>query len=364
MTSGPLAGVRVLEFASIGPGPFCAMLLSDMGADVVRVDRPSGVAGTGPNAVLQRGRPSIVLDLKQAGDCALAARAAAQADVLIEGNRPGVMERLWLGPAPLMEANPALIYARMTGYGQTGPLAHAAGHDINYLGLVGALDAIGDGETPPRAPLNLLGDFGGGALYLAFGIAAALFERTRSGRGQIIDAAIVDGSASLMGMAMGAFATGSLGRQREANLLSGAAPFYRCYICADGQHIAVGALEPQFYARFIAAMEVQAFAHYEQRDPVFWPELSALLEQKFASRPRAEWLALLEPLDACVSAVLPIEDSIADPHAAARQMFIEVGGMRQPAPAPRLSRTPGAVQGPMAKPDEGGRDALARWGVS
>ncbi len=364
MTTGPLVGVRVLEFASIGPGPFCAMLLSDMGADVVRIDRPSGVAGTGPNAVLQRGRPSLVLDLKKEEDCAIAARAAAQADVLIEGNRPGVMERLCLGPEPLMAANSALIYARMTGYGQTGPQALTAGHDINYLGMVGALDAIDDGKSPPRAPLNLLGDFGGGALYLAFGIVAALFERARSGKGQIVDAAIVDGSTSLMGMVFGALATGSLARDPDANLLSGAAPFYRCYACADGRYIAVGALEPQFYARFLGAMQVQDYAHYQQRDPVFWAELSALLERKFASKPRAEWLALLEPLDACISAVHTVEESLNDPHAVARDMFVEVNGMRQPAPAPRFSRTPGAVQGPMAKPGEGGRAALASWGVS
>jgi len=364
MAAGPLVGVRVLEFASIGPGPFCAMLLSDMGADVIRIDRPSGVAGTGPNAVLQRGRPSLVLDLKNEQDRATAARAAARADVLIEGNRPGVMERLGLGPDPLMAANAALIYARMTGYGQSGPQAHTAGHDINYLGMVGALDAISDGKSPPRAPLNLLGDFGGGALYLALGIVASLFERTRSGKGQIVDAAIVDGSASLMGMVFGAFATASLARDPDANLLSGAAPFYRCYACADGAYIAVGAIEPQFYARFLEAMEIQDYARYAQRDPIFWAELSALLERKFASKPRAEWLALLEPLDACISAVHTVEESLQDPHAFARDMFIDVGGVRQPAPAPRFSRTPGAVQGPMAQPGEGGREALARWGVS
>lgn len=361
--NGPLSGVRVLEFASIGPGPFCAMLLSDLGADVIRIDRPSGVAGTGPNAVLQRGRPSLVLDLKQARDVEIAARAACAADVLIEGNRPGVMERLQLGPEPLMQQNPRLIYARMTGYGQAGPLAKTAGHDINYLGLVGALDVIGDKTRPPHPPLNLLGDFGGGALYLAMGIAAALFERAASGRGQIVDAAIVDGSASLMGMAIGAFATGSLGRTPDANLLSGAAPFYRCYACADGRYIAVGAIEPQFYASFLKAMDVEAYARYAQRDPSFWPELSALLETKFALKPLDEWLAVLEPLDACISAVLSVEDAVTHPHARARGMFVDVAGVAQPAPAPRFSRTPGEIQGPAAKPGEGGREALLRWGV-
>lgn len=363
MAKGPLVGVRVLEFASIGPGPFCTMLLSDMGADVIRIDRPSGVAGTGPNAVLQRGRPSLVLDLKDKTVCALARRAASAADVLIEGNRPGVMERLGLGPESLMAANDRLIYARMTGYGQTGPAAHVAGHDINYLALAGALDVIGDSKGPPQPPLNLLGDFGGGSLYLAFGIVAALYERERSGRGQIIDAAIVDGSASLMGMAHGAFATGSLSRDPAANLLSGAAPFYRCYLCADGKYVAVGSIEPQFYAKFLDAMDVKEFARYEQRDASFWPELSTLLEAKFATRPLADWLAHLEPLDACISAVLTVEESIVHPHARTRAMFVDVDGIAQPAPAPRFSRTPGAIQGPAAKPNEGGREALARWGV-
>lgn len=364
MSSGPLAGVRVLEFASIGPGPFCAMLLSDMGADVIRIDRPSGVAGTGPNAVLQRGRPSLVLDLKQPEDQAFAARAAAAADVLIEGNRPGVMERLGLGPEPLVSANPALIYARMTGYGQTGPRANEAGHDINYLAMTGALDAIGDGKSPPRAPLNLLADFGGGALYLAFGIVSALFERTRSGRGQIIDAAIVDGAASLMGMMVGATRTGSLARDPQANILSGAAPFYRTYLCADGRYIAVGAIEPQFYQRFLDAMELQAFAHHQQRDPAHWPQMCAALEEKFATHTLDQWLEKLAPLDACINAVLPMEAAFTDPHLVARSVFVDVDGALQPAPAPRFSRTPGAVQRPAAKPGEGGLDALKRWGVS
>lgn len=364
MPEGPLVGVRVVEFASIGPGPFCAMLLSDMGADIIRIDRPSGVAGTGPNAALQRGRPSLVLDLKKESDRALAFRAAAAADVLIEGNRPGVMERLGLGPEALMAANERLIYGRMTGYGQTGPDAHLAGHDINYLAQTGALDVIGDGKGPPHPPLNLLGDFGGGALYLAFGIVAALYERERSGRGQIIDAAIVDGSASLMAMVHGAFATGSLSRRHDANLLSGAAPFYRCYVCADGKYIAVGAIEPQFYQKFLSAMEVQDFAQYQQRDASFWPELSATLEAKFATKPREHWLALLTPLDACINAVLTVEESIAHPHARERSMFVDVAGVALPAPAPRFSRTPGAIQGAAAKPNEGGREALARWNVS
>lgn len=339
------------------------MLLSDLGADVVRIDRPSGVAGTGPNAVLQRGRSSLVLDLKKADAVAFATRAAATADVIIEGNRPGVMERLGLGPEPLMAANPRLIYARMTGYGQDGPLAKTAGHDINYLAQVGALDLIGDGSTPPHPPLNLLGDFGGGALYLALGIVSALLERATSGRGQIVDGAIVDGSASLMGMAHGALATGSLARAHNANVLSGAAPFYRCYKCADARYIAVGALEPQFYASFLRAMEVESYARFAQRDPSFWPELSSVLEAKFATKPLDAWLSILEPLDCCISAVLTVEESLTHPHARERGMFVDVGGVQHPAPAPRFSRTPGAIQGPAAKPGEGGLEALRLWGV-
>lgn len=361
--TGPLTGVRVLEFASIGPGPFCAMLFSDLGADIVRIDRPSGVSGTGPNAVLQRGRPSLVLDLKEPSAVELAKRTAVAADVVIEGNRPGVMERLGLGPEPLMAANPRLIYARMTGYGQHGPLAKTAGHDINYLGLVGALDVLGDAGGPPHPPLNLLGDFGGGALYLALGIVSALFERTTSGVGQVVDAAIIDGSASLMGMAIGAFATRSLGRDPQSNLLSGAAPFYRCYRCADGRYIAIGALEPQFYTRFLNAMGVEAFARYEQRDPSFWPELSSLLEVKFATRTLDAWLLMLTPLDACISPVLTVEESVVHPHALARNMYVDVAGVAHPAPAPRFSRSPGALQGAAAAPGEGGMEALRRWGV-
>jgi alpha-methylacyl-CoA racemase len=339
------------------------MLLSDMGADVIRIDRPSGVAGTGPNAALQRGRPSLVLDLKNEADRALALRAAFAADVLIEGNRPGVMERLGIGPETVLATNDRLIYGRMTGYGQTGPAAKLAGHDINYLAQIGALDVVGDGKRPPHPPLNLLGDFGGGALYLAFGILAALYERERSGRGQIIDAAIVDGSASLMGMVHGALATGSLARRLDENLLSGAAPFYRCYACADEKYIAVGAIEPQFYQAFLSAMEVSDFAQYQQRDASFWPKLSATLEAKFATKPLNEWLAVLEPLDACINAVLTVEESLQHPHARARSMFVDVGGVSLPAPAPRFSRTPGAVQGAAAKPNEGGREALTRWNV-
>ncbi len=359
---GPLAGVRVLEFASIGPGPFCAMLLSDLGAEVVRIERPDGVGGTGPNAVLQRGRRTLTLDLKNAEDWRVAKQAALHADVLIEGNRPGVMERLGLGPLDLID-NGRLIYARMTGFGQTGPMAARAGHDITYLAMTGVLDLLREPGRPPRAPMNLLGDFGGGALYLAFGIAAALFERTQSGKGQVIDAAIIDGSASLAGMMLGAFATGSLSRRYEANVLAGACPFYRCYDCQDGRAIAVGSLEPKFYTSFIKAMGLDDFLAYRQRDPAHWPALNARLEALFASRPRAEWLAVLEPLDACIGPVLTLEESAHEPHIAARGTYAPLDGSIQPAPAPRFSRTPGAVQAPMDEHHESGRAALSRWGA-
>ncbi len=362
-TQGPLAGVRVLEFASIGPGPFCAMLLSDLGAEVVRIERPDGVGGTGPNAVLQRGRRTLTLDLKNADDRELAKQAALAADVLIEGNRPGVMERLGLGPGDLMGENPRLIYARMTGFGQDGPMAATAGHDITYLAMTGVLDLLREPGRPPRAPMNLLGDFGGGALYLAFGIASALFERAQSGKGQVIDAAIIDGSASLAGMMIGAYATGSLSPRHDANVLGGACPFYRCYECADGLFIAVGSLEPKFYTSFIKAMGLDEFLAYKQRDPAHWPQLTERLESLFASKPRAEWLAVLEPLDACIGPVLTIEESARDPHIAARATYKPVGGVMQPAPAPRFSRTPGAVQSPLGEHAESGRAALTRWGV-
>ncbi len=358
---GPLAGLRVLEFASIGPGPFCAMLLSDLGAEVLRLDRPSGVGGTGPNPVLQRGRPSLVCDLKDAEGVARARAAAARADVTIEGNRPGVMERLGLGPDVLMAENPGLIYARMTGYGQAGPLASRAGHDLNYLAQVGVLDAITPPGDTPRAPLNLLGDFGGGALYMALGIVAALHERSRSGQGQVVDAAIVDGTASLAGMVLGGWASGSLARPFEANVLSGEAPFYRCYACRDGRFIAVAALEPHFYARFLQAMGMDHYADRPQRDPGHWANLNRELETAFRTRPLADWLRLLEPLDACINAVQTLDEARSDPHNVARDLFPMVDGVPQPAPAPRFSRTPGQIQGPAARPGEGGEAVLARW---
>lgn len=361
MTSGPLAGVRVLEFAGIGPGPFCCMLLSDMGADVVRVDR-KGAGGFRKNDVTARGRRSVALDLKQESETALA--LIAKADVLVEGFRPGVMERLGLGPEPALARNPKLIYGRMTGWGQSGPLAHAAGHDINYISLSGALHAIGRKEAPPPPPLNLVGDYGGGSLYLAMGICAALYEAQRSGQGQVIDAAITDGAASLMGVMYGLRASGLWSDDRDANLLDGGAPFYDVYETADGKFVSIGPLEPQFYALLLEKAGLTgdpAFA--AQMDRAAWPAMSEKLADVIRGKTRDEWCALLEGTDACFAPVLSMEEAPTHPHNAARGAFFELDGVVQPAPAPRFSRTPGAVQGPPTAPGSDSEAVFADWGV-
>ena len=358
---GPLAGVRVLEFAGIGPAPFCAMLLSDLGADVVRIDRDDAPVQT--DAVTSRGRTALALDLKSAAGVALALAAVERADVLIEGFRPGVMERLGLGPEVALARNPRLVYGRMTGWGQSGPLAHAAGHDIAYIALTGALAAIGPAGGPPLPPLNLVGDFGGGALYLAFGIAAALYERTRSGHGQVIDAAIVDGTASLMALFSGLTANGRLSLERDRSLLGGAAPNYRCYACADGRYVAVGPLEPKFFAVLLERLGVEVPHAALSGDPADWAAQADALAAIFATKPRDEWAALLEGTDACVAPVLALGEAPDHPHMRAREVYLELGGVVQPAPAPRFSRTPGTVRGPAPEPGQGGRAALQRWGV-
>ncbi len=359
--SGPLDGVRVLEFAGIGPAPFCAMLLSDLGADVVRIDRDDAPVQT--DAVTSRGRSALALDLKSSAGVALALAAVERADVLIEGFRPGVMERLGLGPDVALARNPRLVYGRMTGWGQSGPLAHAAGHDIAYIALTGALAAIGPADGPPLPPLNLVGDFGGGALYLAFGIAAALYERERSGRGQVIDAAIVDGTASLMALFSGMTANGRLSLERDRSLLAGAAPNYRCYACADGRYVAVGPLEPKFFAVLLERLGGAQAQAGLSADPADWAAQADALAAIFATKPRDEWAALLEGTDACVAPVLALDEAPAHPHLRAREVYLERDGVVQPAPAPRFSRTPGAVQRAAPTPGEGGREALRRWGV-
>jgi alpha-methylacyl-CoA racemase len=356
--TGPLAGVRVLELAGIGPAPFCAMLLSDMGADVIRVDRPQpAMAVVAPASdVLLRGRRSVVLDLRAPEGVRAALDLAERADVLIEGFRPGVTERLGLGPEACLARNPRLVYARMTGWGQDGPLAQSAGHDIAYLAITGTLHAIGRKGQPPTVPMNVVGDFGGGALYLATGILAALLETQRSGRGQVVDAAIVDGAASLTSMMHGMLAAGMWRDEPGVNLLDGGVPWYDVYATADGEWMAVGALEGKFFAEFTRLLGLDGA---DRCDPGLREKIAAA----FASRTRAQWAEVFEGTDACVAPVLGLAEAADHPHLAARETFVEVDGIRQPAPAPRFSRTPSAVQGPPVRPGTHTREALLDWGV-
>lgn len=364
MASGPLNGVKIIEFAGIGPGPFCCMLLSDMGADVVRIDR-KGARGGSPNDVLARGRRSVALDLKDDADKALALALIGKADALVEGFRPGVMERLGLGPDEAHLTNPRLVYGRMTGWGQTGPLAQAAGHDINYIAISGALHAMGRKDAPPAPPLNLVGDFGGGALYLAMGVCAALLEAQRSGQGQVIDCAMTDGAASLMAMFSGMRAAGWWSDERDANLLDGGAHFYDVYECADGAFVALGAIEPQFYALLLQKTGLSddpAFA--AQMDRSAWPELSERLAAVIKTKTREEWRVLMEGTDVCFAPVLSLAEAPEHPHNKARAAFTTVAGVVQPSAAPRFSRTPGAVQGPPVTPGADTGQVLADWGVA
>jgi len=358
--AGPLKGVRVLEFAGAGPGPMCGMILSDMGADVVRVDRPDASEGMSPDwpvAVIGRGRASIVLDLKSEADRSACHEAIAKADVLIEGFRPGVMERLGLGPEAALERNPRLVYGRATGWGQEGPLAQLAGHDINYIALTGALAAIGAPCGPPSPPLNLVGDMGGGALFLAFGIAAALFERERSGRGQVVDAAIVDGTSVLMATFAGMVASRADAMDRTRQGLAGARDTYRCYACADGGYVAVGAIEEKFQAVLYDTVGVGA-------PPATREARIAALEAAFRRRTRAEWAHVFAAADGCVAPVLELTEAFDHPQMRARGTFVEVAGITQPAPAPRFSRTPGRIQGAEPVIGAGGRERLAAWAAA
>ena len=338
---GPLAGLRVLEFSSIGPGPHCAMLLADLGAEVLRIDREGGNGW--PNPVVDRGRSTVVVDIRSDDGRAYCLQAADRADVLIEGFRPGVMERLGIGPDIVLARNPRLVYGRVTGWGQEGPLAKTAGHDINYIALTGALAAMGRPGESAVPPLNLVGDFGGGSMFLAFGIMAALWERQTSGQGQVVDAAIVDGVTSLMTMFAGLVPAKRISVDRQLNLLGGAAPFYRCYICKDGKEISVGALEPQFYNLLLERIGAPAALRDEQNNPMNWTERNALLADLFKSRTAAEWRALLEGTDACFAPVLELVDAPHHPHLQVRSTYVEADGLLQAAPAPRFSRTPGAI---------------------
>ncbi|MDE8345089.1 MAG: CaiB/BaiF CoA-transferase family protein [Acidocella sp.] len=358
---GPLTGIRILEFAAIGPGPFCAMLLADMGADILRIDRPAPALA--PADISARGRASLALDLKDPSAIATCLGIIAHVDVLIEGFRPGVMERLGLGPDAALTINPRLIYGRMTGWGQSGPRAHTAGHDINYIALSGALDAIGDAAAPVP-PLNLVGDYGGGSLYLAMGIAAALYERTISGQGQVIDAAIIDGAASLMSVFHNPAAFGLASATRGAHMLSGSAPFYGVYRCVDGNFISVGAIEPQFYALFLRILGLAPDALGGQHHRPDWPASRARLAALFATRTRDEWAALFAGTDACVAPVLTLAEAAADRHIQARETLVPEAGYSRPAPAPRFSRSQSEAKTGYAKTDEGGAALLARWGIA
>ncbi|TDW86306.1 CaiB/BaiF CoA-transferase family protein [Kribbella sp. VKM Ac-2566] len=358
---GPLEGVKVVELAGLGPAPFACMMLAELGADVLRIDRPGGSVSMGPPELdlVNRGRRSAALDLKQPAAVDVVRRLVAQADVLVEGFRPGVAERLGLGPADCHAINPRLVYGRMTGWGQDGPLAQAAGHDIDYLALSGALHLIGRADGPPQVPANLLGDFAGGSLYLVIGVLAALNEAQRSGRGQVVDAAIVDGSAHLTTMLLGALAAGSWRQERGTNLLDTGAPFYDVYETADGKHVAVGALEPQFYAELIGKLGLDA---PDRNDPSQWPELRKVLAEAFRQRTQAEWTELFDGSDACVAPVLPLAGD--HPHLVARGTFVDHHGVRQAAPAPRFDRTPTRLDRPPARPGEHTREALADWGIT
>jgi alpha-methylacyl-CoA racemase len=345
---GPLHGVRVVEFAGLGPGPFCGMLLADLGADVVRIDRRGARAGLlgalGATSLMDRGKRSIALDLKDDDDLRVVRALVQRADVLLEGFRPGVMERLGLGPEELLALNPALVYGRMTGWGQTGPLASSAGHDIGYIALTGALGATGRPDERPAPPLNLLGDFGGGGMFLALGAVAALVHARATGEGQVVDAAIVDGTAVLTAMIHGMLASGAWIDRRGRNLLDTGAPFYDVYRCADGQFVAVGALEEQFYAALLEGLGLAGDESLPDRtDPRQWGALRDRFTEVFAGRTRAEWWSVFEGTDACVAPVWSLLEATTDRHNTARGVFVEVDGTVQPAAAPRFSATPGAA---------------------
>ncbi|MBD3759303.1 CaiB/BaiF CoA-transferase family protein [Rhizorhabdus sp.] len=337
----PLAGLRVVEFGSIGPGPHCGMMLSDMGAEVIRIDRAGGNGW--PNPIMDRGRATLTLDIRSPADADKAARIAERSDVLIEGMRPGVMERLGLGPDVLLERNPRLIFGRVTGWGQDGPLARVAGHDLNYIALTGALAAIGMEGSPPPPPLNLIGDFGGGSLYLTVGILAALWERDRSGKGQVVDAAIVDGVASMMTMFAGLLPAGRISMQRDRNILAGAAPFYRCYECADGKHVAVGPLEPKFFAELLSLLALPDQMAAAQYDEAQWPDITQRLTAAFLTRSRDAWVVHFDGSDACVSPVLDLQECAEHPHNAQRNAYVNRDGVSHAQPSPRFSRTPGRI---------------------
>ncbi|MCZ4097799.1 MULTISPECIES: CaiB/BaiF CoA transferase family protein [Streptomyces] len=361
---GPLAGVRVVELAGIGPGPFAAMVLADLGADVVRVDRPggSGLAINPTYDITNRNKRSVLLDLKSPRGPAAVLDLVERADILVEGYRPGVAERLGVGPEQALARNPRLVYGRMTGWGQDGPLAHTAGHDIGYIAITGTLGMIGPADGPPAIPANLVGDYAGGSLYLVIGVLAALQHARTTGTGQVVDAAIVDGTAHLTSMIHGMVAAGGWQDRRGANLLDGGCPFYGVYETADGGYMAVGALEKRFYAEFTALLELGEDAP-DRGDLARWGDLRAAVAARFKTRTRDEWTAVFEQSDACVAPVLSLREAPGHPHLAARGTFTEDAGIVQPAPAPRFSATPGAVRLPPAQPGAHTAEVARDWQV-
>lgn len=365
--SGPLQGMRVVEMAGIGPGPFCAMMLADMGAEVIRVHQKNNapllpILNTKYD-ILARGRRSLAIDLKKPGAAEAVLQLIDRADALIEGYRPGVMERLGLGPEVCFERNPKLVFGRMTGWGQTGKLAAAAGHDINYISLSGVLNAIGRSGSAPVVPLNLVGDFGGGGLMLAFGIVCAVLEASRSGKGQVVDAAMTDGSALLASSMFGFKAAGMWSNQRGENLLDGAAHFYDTYECADGRYVSVGAIEPKFYELLLRKLGIDDPAFTAQMDSTKWPELKRRLAEAFKTRRRDEWASVFDGTDACCTPILDWDEAPRNEHNSERKTFIDIEGVTQPAPAPRFSRTIPEVSRSPARIDEHTEAILSDWGV-
>jgi alpha-methylacyl-CoA racemase len=362
---GPLEGIKILEIAGIGPGPFCGMMLADMGAEILRVDKKNIPGLSGKFDVLGRGRRSVTVDLKKPEGVEAVLRLAEQADVLMEGYRPGVMERLGLGPEVCLARNPRLVYARMTGWGQHGPLAHAAGHDMNYIAISGALHAIGRAGERPVPPINLVGDFGGGGLLQAYGIVCALLERQRSGKGQVIDTAMTDGAALLMTMMYGFKAAGMWKDSPESNLLDGAAHFYDTYTCKDGRHVAIGSIEPQFYALLLEKTGLKDDPEFRnQMNQRQWPALKAKLQAVFLTRTRDEWTEIMEGTDVCFGPVLSMDEAPRHPHNVARQTFVTRDGVVQPAPAPRFSRTVPELPSEPPKAGQHNDEALADWGFT
>jgi alpha-methylacyl-CoA racemase len=365
MASGPLAGIRIVEIAGIGPGPFAGYMLADLGADIIKVDRSQnaglGDPATPPSDILQRGRRSIAVDLKSPEGVEVVLRLAEHADGMFEPFRPGVAERLGIGPEAALARNPKLVYGRMTGWGQDGPYAHTAGHDINYISLAGALFHMGRKGGPPTFPMNLVGDFGGGGMLLAYGMVAGLLHASRTGEGQVIDAAMVDGTASLMAMFYAFRAMGILEETRGDNMLDSGAHFYDVYECADGEHVSIGSIEPQFYAELLRLTGLEGEDLPYQMDKSHWPALKERLAAIFATRTRDEWCEVMEGSDVCFAPVLRMSEAVEHPHNVHRGTFIERDGIVQPAPAPRFSATPGEVQRPPAHAGQHTAEVLAEW---